>query len=105
MWMAKEDGSHQVQVTHSNGSLVGNLQWSPDGRRLAFDSRFQGQSAVFVMECDAAGMRYGEQKRVKSDIPAMAASWSADGESIYFASERTGRWEIWEQPAAGGPSK
>jgi eukaryotic-like serine/threonine-protein kinase len=105
MWMAKEDGSHQVQVTHSNGSLVGNLQWSPDGRRLAFDSRFHGQSAVFVMECDAAGMRYGEPKRVKSDIPAMAASWSADGESIYFASERTGRWEIWEQPAAGGRAK
>lgn len=102
VWMAKEDGSHQVQVTHSDGSLVGNLQWSPDGRRLAFDSRFHGQSAVFVMECGAAGMRCGEPKRVRSEIPAMASSWSADGESIHFASERTGRWEIWKQPVAGG---
>lgn len=105
IWMAKEDGSHQVQVTHSNGSLVGNLQWSPDGRRLAFDSRFHGQSAVFVMECDAAGMSCGEPKRVRSEMPAMASSWSADGESIYFASERTGRWEIWKQPVAGGRAR
>ena len=29
-------------------------------------------------------------------------SWSNDGRWIYFASKRTGRWEVWKAPADGG---
>jgi Tol biopolymer transport system component len=31
-----------------------------------------------------------------------APSWSRDGNSIYFTSDRTGRYEVWKVPAAGG---
>ena len=34
--------------------------------------------------------------------PAVIPSWSADGEFIYFASNRTGRWEIWRVAVSGG---
>jgi len=29
-------------------------------------------------------------------------SWSRDGKWVYFASNRSGRYEVWRQPAAGG---
>jgi WD40-like Beta Propeller Repeat len=29
-------------------------------------------------------------------------SWSQDGRSIYFGSNRSGDWQIWKQPAQGG---
>jgi Tol biopolymer transport system component len=32
----------------------------------------------------------------------MMPSWSGDGRSIYYASDRTGSWQIWKQPVAGG---
>jgi Tol biopolymer transport system component len=31
-----------------------------------------------------------------------APSWSRDGKWIYFASQRSGRWETWRVPAGGG---
>ena len=30
--------------------------------------------------------------------------WSADGQWIYFGSTRTGRFEVWKMPSAGGPA-
>jgi Tol biopolymer transport system component len=30
-------------------------------------------------------------------------SWSKDGRWIYFASNRTGQWQVWKVPVAGGP--
>ena len=42
IWLAREDGSGQTQVTHLNGPQVDHLQWSFDGRYLAFDSRPEG---------------------------------------------------------------
>src|SRR5262249_29265258 len=30
------------------------------------------------------------------------ASWSRDGRSIYFTSNRTKNWEVWKIPAGGG---
>jgi Tol biopolymer transport system component len=29
-------------------------------------------------------------------------SWSSDGRWIYFASDRSGKWEVWRIPSAGG---
>lgn len=36
-----------------------------------------------------------------TDSPALdlAPSWSGDGRSLYFASNRSGAWEIWRQTA------
>jgi Tol biopolymer transport system component len=103
IWLANPDGSGQTRVTNLNGPAIGHLQWSPDGTRIGFDSAPNGRSTIFAI--DIAGADRGEPKRLSSESSADAApSWSADGKFIYFASERTGRWEVWRRPALGGPA-
>jgi eukaryotic-like serine/threonine-protein kinase len=104
IWIAKEDGSNQIQVTHFNGASLGHLQWSPNGRHLAFDIQFHGEDAVFALDCDSGSMRCGKPRRLILEAPAGASSWSAYGDLVYFTSNRTGRREIWKQPAIGGPA-
>ncbi len=99
IWIAKGDGSSQVQVTRFNGPQLDHLQWSPDGRSLAFDGRPYGNSDILTMRCDSSAMRCGEPKRL---ISGEAPSWSANGKFIYFASDRTGSQEIWKMSASGG---
>ena len=93
IWVCDTAGANLVQLT-SSGGLKGTPRWSPDGRRLAFD----GQWGIHVIDVDG-----GPSRRVASDTPdGVVPSWSRDGLWIYFASDRTGRSEIWKVPAAGG---
>jgi Tol biopolymer transport system component len=32
-------------------------------------------------------------------------SWSHDGRWIYFAYDRSGRWQVWKQPVVAGPAQ
>ncbi|HKD06720.1 MAG TPA: protein kinase, partial [Bryobacteraceae bacterium] len=102
IWLALADGAGQKRVTNFNGPDVGGLQWSPEGDRLAFYARDQGHSDIFILDCDAASMQCGNPKRVISGSRAEVPSWSADGKSLYFASDRTGGWEVWKQAISGG---
>jgi eukaryotic-like serine/threonine-protein kinase len=103
IWLARADGTGQKRMTSFNGPDVGDLQWSPDGRHLAFYSRAHEHSDIFTLDCDPASMLCGIPKRVISGIKAEAPSWSADGKLLYFASDCTGRWEVWKQVTSGGP--
>ncbi|HEX8896840.1 MAG TPA: protein kinase [Terriglobales bacterium] len=103
IWLARADGTSQTRITNFNGPDVGDLQWSPDGRRLAFYSGAQGHSDIFTLDCVPANMLCGNPKRVISGMKAEVPSWSADGGFLYFASDRTGRFEVWKQATSGGP--
>jgi hypothetical protein len=39
---------------------------------------------------------------VSGDYENVVPSWSRDGKSIYFASNRTGEWQIWKRELATG---
>ena len=94
IWVCDTAGSNLVQLTSSGGPQVGTPRWSPDGRRIAFD----GDWGIHVIGVDG-----GPSRRVASDTPAgVVPSWSRDGRWIYFASNRTGRLEVWKVPATGG---
>ena len=103
IWLARGDGSGQVRVTNLKGSPIDQLVWSPDGRQLAFVAWISGHLGAFVLSCNPGGLSCGQPKRLISDTTLEGAiAWSLDGKSLYFASERTGRSEIWKQPASGG---
>jgi Tol biopolymer transport system component len=102
IWIASKDRQIQKRVT-SFETFTGSPRWSPDGLRLAFDSRRSNAAAdIYVMDCDPAKIECGPPVQV-TDHPAADSipSWSADGTHIYFASERSGQWQVWKASANG----
>jgi Tol biopolymer transport system component len=74
--------------------------WSPDSGQILFHARRDGQSGADLFSIPASG---GPLKRLTTDPSNdILASYSQDGRWIYFASNRSGRSEIWKMPSAGG---
>lgn len=85
-------------MTDFRKHLTGTPRWTPDGRHIAFDSRPEGSSDIYVI--DAEG---GTPRRVTTDnSQEVMPSWSRDGRWIYFTSNRGGSFEIWKVPPQGG---
>jgi Tol biopolymer transport system component len=99
IWLADADGSNVTRLTRGPGSAQGYPGWSPDGRSLCFDSLgADGHRDVWTIGADGSGLRQVTHDPDDDILP----SWSRDGRLIYFASHRTGRFEIWRVPAGGG---
>ena len=101
IWISNSDGSNPRQLTSfgPGQGVTGSPNWSPDGRQIAFDTRFRGSpSTIMVIASEG-----GEPRRLTGPGPTEhLPTWSHDGRWIYFSSERTERLEIWKAPATGG---
>jgi len=98
IWLCDTAGANVVQLTTSDGTF-GTPQWSPDSRHLAAE-RNKGHPGIYVISAEG-----GLPRQVTTDPSAsILASWSSDGRSIYFGSNRTGRFELWRVRAEGGPA-
>ena len=87
-----------MQVTKFGGPLTGSPHWSPDGAWIAFDSRPMGNGDIFVVPSGG-----GAARRITSHhADDVTPSWSNDGRSIYFASNRTGTYQVWKIAADAG---
>jgi Tol biopolymer transport system component len=65
---------------------------------IAFDTRPEGQADIYVVSSNG-----GEPRRVTtSPAEDVVPSWSVDGAWIYFASIRTGSWQVWRAPSGSG---
>lgn len=96
IWVANADGSDPVQLT-ALGS-AGTPRWSPDSKQIVFDSRQNSRGAIYTVSADG-----GEaHPLVRGDNENLVPSFSRDGRSIFFASDRGGEWNVWRIPVAGG---
>jgi len=91
------DGTDPVQLT-SFESTAGTPRWSPDGRRILFDSRGSGSYDLYTV--DARGG--APQRLTHEPSDENAGTWSRDGAWIYFSSNQTGRRQTWKMPTEGG---
>jgi dipeptidyl aminopeptidase/acylaminoacyl peptidase len=60
----REALTYEVHVMNANGSEQQRLTrfgakpgWSPDGRKIAFVSKRNGQAEIYVMNADGSGQR------------------------------------------------
>ncbi len=75
---------------------------SPDGSRIAFVRGINGATAdLFTIPFDG-----GAATRVTWDNQDLVGlDWSADGQSLVYATDRAGGYTIWRVPAIGGDSQ
>jgi len=90
IWIMRSDGSDPQRLT-SNDANDTVPAWSPDGRKVLFESDRDGNGEIYVMNSD------GNKQVNLTNHPAEdgTPSWSPDGSMIAFSSYRDGNWEIY----------
>jgi len=97
IWKCDANCLKPVQLTSSHSGGTGAPAWSPDGRQIVFESasKFHG---IFLMNRDGTEIRLLQGGDFDNDAPR----FSGNGRWIYFASNRTGSWEVWKMSVSGG---
>jgi len=114
-FVSKRDGDWDIYLVNPNGTGLVNLSnnkgfnetdpsWSPDGSRIAFASDRNPDPLgplldpeIHTMKADGTDVRQLTNNTAADGDP----SWSYDGTSIAFESDRTGDFEIWVMNANG----
>jgi eukaryotic-like serine/threonine-protein kinase len=75
------------------GSYNGGMAWTPDGKRIAFESDRAGPRNLFWQLADGSG---GTERLATSDrSQGVAGSWSPDGQTLAFEQSNPGTgWDV-----------
>jgi dipeptidyl aminopeptidase/acylaminoacyl peptidase len=114
IWTVPIDGSAQAKPLFTALGGNGDIQWSPDGARLAFVSNRGDHAFVGVYTDDATPIRWLAATFMRDRSPR----WSPDGRRIAFVrspgsggppdsvlARRHRPWEIWTADALTGEGK
>ena len=71
--------------------------WSPDGKHIAYINYTDGSANIYSVGTSGGLIRQLTNAPTEEHAPG----WSADGQWLYFSSNRTGTWQIWKQPITG----
>jgi serine/threonine protein kinase/WD40 repeat protein len=74
----------------SGSRSMGLLRPSPDGRWIVFSASDPWED-LFVVTADGSGLRRLTNDRAKDRAP----EWSGDSQTLYFFSDRGGRYQTW----------
>jgi Tol biopolymer transport system component/DNA-binding winged helix-turn-helix (wHTH) protein len=96
IWTSGANGDNPLQLTQSDW-YAGTPRWSPDGRWISFNQVINKRRQIFIVNSE------GRELRQLTDGPYdnIESSWSRDGKAIYFASMRTGSWQVWKHRLDG----
>jgi len=103
IWMSDAAGGNLAQLTHL-GQSSGSPDWSPDGKKIAFDSRVPVKDGsphadVYILDLVERVPRKLNSGNGEASVP----SWSNDGKWIYFAAGGgEGGDRIYRVPSDGG---
>jgi Tol biopolymer transport system component len=90
-------GGNVTKIENEPGRLADPVL-SPDGSTVLYVQ----DASLWTME-----VRRGTRTRLTFDRDGenRFPAWSRDGATVYFASSRSGDWEIYSGPASGGPAR
>ena len=81
----------EALTENKNHEQMGGPAVSPDGRTVALSVWVQGQRDLYLYDTEGR-----VQRRLTVDGASdIDPSWSVDGETLYFASDRSGVWNIY----------
>jgi Tol biopolymer transport system component/DNA-binding winged helix-turn-helix (wHTH) protein len=95
IWKSNIDGSDAMQMTPAE-QHGGTPRWSPDGKAIAFDAHPGSHPQIFIMDSDGRNQRM----LIGDDADNATPSWSHDGRFLYYASSRTGSYQVWKREIA-----
>ena len=52
IWVCDVDGANAVELFSQAGKVLGSPNWSPDGKRIAFDSNLEGNMDIYVVRSE-----------------------------------------------------
>jgi Tol biopolymer transport system component len=99
IWLADANGFNSRKLTSFGGAPAHFPRWSPNGRLLAFTHTSEGKTDIYTITPEGSSVRRLTTEPFREETP----SWSRDSRWLYFASNRSGAFEIWklavDQPA------
>ena len=98
LWKSDANGNDLLKLTTTLRGYAGTPRWSPDGKWIAFDYRINSHSQIFMIDAEGRNQHAVTAGDWENEVP----SWSRDGASVYFASNRTGSWQVWRRRVASG---
>ncbi len=85
LWIVPADGSEKPRQITSSLAGEGGVAWSPDGKRIAFSAKREGDEVgqIYIMRMNEPGepMRF-----TTLSTGARSPQWSPDGKTILFTS-------------------
>jgi Tol biopolymer transport system component len=92
-------------VTRSEGSCY-RPAWHPSGRKLAYNTKGAGSHHIWVIDVDGNNQLQVTGSVDKAETAAVihdhGSWWSADGNRIFFHSDRGGEWGLWAVDTESG---
>ncbi len=94
VWVAGSAGHGARQL--ATGALLSAIDWTGDGAEIVFVRRVDGGSVI------AAVNLAGDVRQITSGPRDRSPQVSPDGSTIAFLSGRSGAFDVWKAPLAGG---
>jgi hypothetical protein len=96
-WGTTAYGLRMATASFANVQTITNVDedtapaLSPDGERVVFMSRREGNWEVYIINVNGSGLQQLTDDPADDGLP----TWSPDGSTIAFVSNRGGPWAIW----------
>ena len=95
IFVANADGSGASKIIDTSDRV--SLDGSPDGSRIVYAARENGNWDIYVVGADGSG----DQQLTDDDAADWLPTWSPDGSYVAFVSNRDGGWAIWSMTVDG----
>ena len=86
-WVANFDGTNRIQITEEDLGFCHSPDWSPDGRRLAFEVETDSDWTLYTSNPDGSGLRRITVDAVGDDLDP---DYHPGGDRLAFHTKRNG---------------